>query len=294
MVTVRRTSEAEDEEFGDVPLFLVREPHWDKYHEKQAALSFDNFLRSREPNYQRAAQTALKLEFEQYIAAVKGVVPEVRSAKQAEDVDEETEEEINNALVAAGVTGAGFWTSRFIREHEQTLRVLLARLRGQIDVGLVVSDDIIQNIIQERVEFLANEVTATNIDAVLHEVLVGVSRGETMDQIVGRIQNIRRSGLFVFEEDISVPEQNRRTRLIAAQESSYIVNRGALAAAQESDEDLRKQWISQRDSRVRPLHAAQDNGNLIPLNQAFDLVGVLAPPHSFGCRCFLGFERVDD
>lgn len=115
-----------------------------------------------------------------------------------------------------------------------------------------------------------------------------------MDQIVGRIQNIRRSGLFVFEEDISVPEQNRRTRLIAAQESSYIVNRGALAAAQESDEDLRKQWVSQRDNRVRPTHAAQDNGQLIELDELFDIVGELAPPAGFNCRCFLNFEKKQD
>lgn len=139
-------------------------------------------------------------------------------------------------------------------------------------------------------ERLLNEVGTHLSEAAVRTLAQGLNDGDTPDQLRSRL-------LTAFATDGSQLGPSRAQR-IASTEATRAWNAGTLAAAEAltgPDRPLVKQWITRRDTRVRPAHSAAD-GQLRLLDEPFNIGGYpmqypgdpSAPAdQTIECRCVL-------
>jgi hypothetical protein len=133
------------------------------------------------------------------------------------------------------------------------------------------------------------------MEATRTAVSEGLEEGEGAEAIARRIDN-----------NTSRVVSRTRARRIARTETIRASNRasisGAQRASQETGQNLLKDWIATRDSRVRSSHASAD-GQTVPLNETFTVGGFSArypadpqlPPRlSVNCRCTLAYVKKNE
>ena len=129
-------------------------------------------------------------------------------------------------------------------------------------------------------------ITDTSRDEIGNQIRIGVSKGETRDEIAARIVKHRRS---------ITPE---RAQTIARTEVHGAANFGSLTAAREVKVPMDKVWVAR--AGARPEHAAA-SGKRVALADVFRLGGYRMQypgDSSFGapaqlivnCRCVLSYE----
>lgn len=116
-------------------------------------------------------------------------------------------------------------------------------------------------------------------DRLAREIIEGLTRGESVEQLAERIAEIM--GRTVKD-----------SRTAARTESTTAVNLGQDIIRREFGV-AKKQWITQRDERVRPAHAAME-GRIVRMNAVFIVGGEqarwpgdpnLSPGNRINCRC---------
>lgn len=123
---------------------------------------------------------------------------------------------------------------------------------------------------------------------------------EVVDDAVENGWSVERAvEAFVSRLGTSNAATEARVERIARTLVTRVANWAGLKAAKDSEEDLRKGWLSVRDERVRPAHLSTDlDGEEIPLDAFFDVGGFkaqfpsdprLPPSQSLNCRCTLYF-----
>lgn len=120
----------------------------------------------------------------------------------------------------------------------------------------------------------ANRVTGVNTtinNKILSEVLLGVDKGETIEQISQRIKDV-----YNFTSS--------RSRIIARTETSRIMNAATLATYKVKGVK-KKEWLDAGDSDVRQSHKDNASQGAIPVEEAFSSGELF--PNSVNCRCSL-------
>ena len=131
-------------------------------------------------------------------------------------------------------------------------------------------------------------ITQTSRDEIGNQIRIGVSKGESRDEIAARIVKHRRS---------IAPE---RAQVIARTEVHTAANYGSLVAAADVRVPMRKVWVAQADGRTRATHAAAA-GQERALADMFTVGGYLlgfpgdsshgAPAALIvNCRCVMSYQ----
>lgn len=150
---------------------------------------------------------------------------------------------------------------------------------------------------------VVEDVLAYLKDFLLQKVVVPISQ-TTIDQIEAVLQRAQREGWGV---DQTVKELEGeyltkfRARLIVRTETVKATNITQLAAADNEDFEMEKQWIAIEDSRTRRSHShAGVDGERIPLDQPYSN-GLMFPGDPAGsakevcnCRCTQGYFAARD
>lgn len=144
-------------------------------------------------------------------------------------------------------------------------------------------------------------------------VLVGAAHLTTKESILGLLREAMAKGAeegwssqqiaeaFIQELAGDAFHGDSRARRIARNLVIRASNWASLEAARAHPGDWLKNWISQRDSQVRPAHADADLSGPIPLGDFFDVGGFqakypldprLPPGQIINCRCILIFVSV--
>jgi len=169
-------------------------------------------------------------------------------------------------VVADNVFDYAFWLDEtedvFEDLYADVVRAAFVAFDTAFDVAFDVEQPFAQNYILERTNYLARNVTDTTYEGIKDALAKGVSEGESIPDLAARINN-----LFNVTWP-GRPETVARTEVISA------YNGSTWLSVHNSPEDVigGLQWISTRDDRTRPTHAAMD-GTTITRNQAFELDG---------------------
>jgi HK97 family phage portal protein len=170
---------------------------------------------------------------------------------------------------------------------------------------------IISGIIQEGAD-------STEIDT--KAILDGLSVKEFVDNQIKRLKKINQTTKSQIEAAITSAQASKDDRLgmlktglaavfagifgnrkksIAETESQAALNAGVYISASKSDGNLKKEWVSKKDEKVRIAHRDLD-GMTVPIDKSFEVNGLpirfpgdpLAPPSlTIGCRCKLKFTK---
>lgn len=137
----------------------------------------------------------------------------------------------------------------------------------------------------------------------LQKVVLPISR-TTIDQIEAVLQKAQKNGWGVEETVKELEDEDLtkfRARLIVRTESVKAMNITQLAAADNEDYEMEKQWIAIEDNRTRRSHShAGVDGERIPLDQPYsnDLMFPGDPnggaAEVCNCRCTQGYFAARD
>lgn len=150
---------------------------------------------------------------------------------------------------------------------------------------------------------IVNQILAYLKDFLLQRVVVPISR-TTIDQIERILQQAQREGWGVDETVKELEDANLtkfRARLIVRTESVKAMNITQLAAADNEEFEMEKQWIAIEDGRTRLSHShAGVDGERVPLDQPYSN-GLMFPGDPDGdaeevcnCRCTQGYFAARD
>lgn len=127
-----------------------------------------------------------------------------------------------------------------------------------------------------------------NTKKIASEVLQGVTNGESVEEIAGRIQNVQRSNKVNAI-------RTARTLVTGAE------NRGRLDSYEKAESDgaiLQKEWISSNDERTRHAHYPHSFDHIVvDIDEPFyNEIGAIMypgdpdadPSNVYNCRCSLG------
>lgn len=137
----------------------------------------------------------------------------------------------------------------------------------------------------------------------LQKVVVPISQ-TTIDQIEAVLQNAQQEGWGVDETVKELEDEDLtkfRARLIVRTETVKATNITQLAAADNEDFEMEKQWIAIEDNRTRRSHShAGVDGERVPLDEPYSN-GLMFPGDPEGdasevvnCRCTQGFFAARD
>jgi hypothetical protein len=245
---------------------------------------FDAKARSAEPPYEKAALAQLESEAVAVVKMIESNIPSFKYRVLA--VPEVKADSSDPGFLAAliwpyidaaelKIAAAFAIGGVFYRQWYNRFRPLVAKTMAQpapaVRVGILgpTSPQVI-NAINRRVTKLAGSVTAqARTDG------VGVS------ELATRIR------AQVFADTITTA----RATTIARTETVGALNEGAWVKARNGGVFRSKQWVSQRDGRVRPSHRAAESAGWIPIEQPYN--NGLDYPHAPGapadevinCRC---------
>jgi hypothetical protein len=244
---------------------------------------FDQKARSAEPPYESAALAQFEAEsvavvrmIESNIPSFKADVPNFLAALIWPYID------AAELKIAAAFAIGGMFYRQWYNRFRPLVAKTMATPAPAVRVGILgpTSPQVI-NAINRRVTKLAGSVTETTkqqIRAVIAQArLDGVGVGELAKRI--------RSD--VFGGVISAA----RSQTIARTETVGALNEGAMLKARQGGVFRSKQWVSQRDGRVRPSHRSAESAGWIPIEQPYN--NGLDYPHAPGapadevinCRC---------
>ena len=130
----------------------------------------------------------------------------------------------------------------------------------EFDLGISfeISNAVTQSWIDERVKFWTNHVNAETAKLITEEIRAGISEGEGIAKLQGRVNKV-----FNFNTEF-------RSELIARTEAVAASNQGNLEAYRQADIP-RKRWLATLDDRTRDSHSAA-HGQIVDRDQSF-LVG---------------------
>jgi hypothetical protein len=250
----------------------------------QAWEEFDAKARSHEDRYEAAARAQFASEAN---AVVKMLTSNIPSFKAEGD-------EITRAFVwpyieaAFLLVAASYSTSgNFFRQWYNRFRPLVAKTLGTADVPSVrigilgrTSPQIIAAI-NRRVTKLSGAVTETTLQQIRDVIAQARTDGVGVSELSRRIR------ADVFADTITTA----RATTIARTETVGSLNEGAMLKAKQGGVFRSKQWVSQRDGRVRDTHRAAEAAGWIPIDQPYS--NGLDYPHAPGapaaevvnCRC---------
>ena len=150
---------------------------------------------------------------------------------------------------------------------------------------------------------LVEQVLAYLKDYLLQKVVVPISQ-TTIDQIEAVLQKAQREGWGVDETVKELEDEDLtqfRARLIVRTETVKATNITQLAAADNEDFEMEKQWIAIEDNRTRRSHShAGVDGERVALDQPYSN-GLMFPGDPEGgpeevcnCRCTQGYFAARD
>jgi hypothetical protein len=250
----------------------------------QAWAEFDAKARAQEAPYEKAALAQFESEA---TAVVKMLTANVPSFKAADD-------EITRTLVwpyieaAFLLIAATYSTSgNFFRQWYNRFRPIIAKSMAQAEapavrIGILgpTSPQMLAAI-QRRTAKLSTAVTETTLRQIRDLVAQARIDGVGVSELATRIRS------QAFGDAITTA----RATTIARTETVGALNEGAMIKAQQGGVFRSKQWVSQRDGRVRSSHKAAERDGWIPIEQAYS--NGLQYPHAPGapakevvnCRC---------
>jgi hypothetical protein len=185
-------------------------------------------------------------------------------------------------LIAASYSTAG----AFYRQWYNRFRPLVAKTMAQpapsVRVGILgpTSPQMLAAI-NRRVTKLSGAVTETTKQQIRAVIAQARTDGVGVSELATRIR------AQVFADTITTA----RATTIARTETVGALNEGAMLKARQGGVFRSKQWVSQRDGRVRPSHRSAESAGWIPIEQPYS--NGLDYPHAPGapadevinCRC---------
>jgi hypothetical protein len=245
---------------------------------------FDAKARAQEAPYEKAALSQFEAES---VAVVKMIESNIPSFKADSDPNflaallwpyiDAAELKIAAAFAVGGM---------FYRQWYNRFRPLVAKTMAQaapaVRVGILgpTSPQII-NAINRRVTKLAGSVTETTKQQIRAVIAQARTDGVGVSELATRIR------AQVFADTITTA----RATTIARTETVGALNEGAWVKARNGGVFRSKQWVSQRDGRVRSSHRSAESAGWIPIEQPYS--NGLDYPHAPGapadevinCRC---------
>jgi HK97 family phage portal protein len=181
-----------------------------------------------------------------------------------------------------------YWRRRTAAVLRPFVRSAAERGGASITASFDVDEPAVSDFLDDRIEDLAGQVTATTEAVLRSRVLAhGVAEGESIPELRARLQSV-----FTDLSDY-------RATMIARTETVGAYNAAAQEAAMDSGAS-HKTWLSTDDKRTRASHRAA-GGTQVPLNKKFPLTqsrwpgDPVAPANqSINCRCALTFQFEED
>lgn len=245
--------------------------------------AFDQKARSQESAYEQAALAQFASEATAVVRVFETSVPNIKRS------DPITISLIWPYLEAAFLKVAAAYTATgtFARQWFNRFRPIVAKTMAQSEVPSVrigilgpTSPQMLAAI-QRRVTKLSGVVTETTLQQIRDVMTQARADGVGMNELARRIRS------DVFGDTITT----QRATTIARTETVGALNEGAMVKARAAGAFRSKQWVSQRDGRVRPSHASAEAQGWIPIDQPYS--NGLDYPHEPGapadevinCRC---------
>lgn len=173
------------------------------------------------------------------------------------------------------------WLERFRALIAQTVKVAGDRVGAIIGFDFDLANPRVVAAIESRANRLAGNVSDTTYQQIKDVIAAARSEGVGVSQIGSRIS-----------DQVFGGTADDRSTVIARTETVGALNAGEYVSAAESGVIQSKEWLTQRDSRVRESHDAQD-GAIIGIDDTFPN-GLLHPGDPRGepeeiiqCRCTL-------
>jgi hypothetical protein len=245
---------------------------------------FDAKARAQEDRYEAAALAQFAAESNAVVRMLTANVPSFKA-----EGDEITRAfvwpyiEAGVLLIAATYSTSG----AFFRQWYNRFRPLVAKTLGTADVPSVrigilgrTSPQILAAI-NRRVTKLSGSVTETTLQQIRDVIAQARIDGVGVSELATRIRS------QVFADTITTA----RATTIARTETVGALNEGAMLKAKQGGVFRSKQWVSQRDGRVRDTHRAAEAAGWIPIESLYS--NGLDYPHAPGapaaevvnCRC---------
>jgi SPP1 gp7 family putative phage head morphogenesis protein len=179
------------------------------------------------------------------------------------------------------VTAFAEWTERILPALQSMARQAVERAAVAIGADWALLQPHVGAWVGKEMQFLAQSVTDTTLDAVTLALRDTLEHGETLGWLASRLEQTG-----AFDRD--------RAMLIARTETTRATNgasRESLAAyGRESGRQMVKTWLSAQDDRVRDEHAEID-GEQRPIDEAFS--NGLQSPGEPNCRCTLIYSATE-
>jgi hypothetical protein len=244
---------------------------------------FDAKARSAEAPYEKAALAQFEAESVAVVRMIESNIPSFKAdgtnflAALIWPYIDAAELKIAAAFAIGGV---------FYRQWYNRFRPLVAKTMTQaapaVRVGILGprSPQIVAAI-NRRVTKLAGSVTETTKQQIRAVIAQARTDGVGVSELATRIR------AQVFADTITTA----RATTIARTETVGALNEGAMLKARQGGVFRSKQWVSQRDGRVRSSHRAAESAGWIPIEQPYS--NGLDYPHAPGapadevvnCRC---------
>jgi hypothetical protein len=249
---------------------------------------FDAKARSAEAPYEKAALAQFEAESVAVVRMIESNIPSFKAdgtnflAALIWPYIDAAELKIAAAFAIGGV---------FYRQWYNRFRPLVAKTMTQaapaVRVGILGprSPQIVAAI-NRRVTKLAGSVTETTKQQIRAVIAQARTDGVGVSELATRIR------AQVFADTITTA----RATTIARTETVGALNEGAMLKARQGGVFRSKQWVSQRDGRVRPSHRSAESAGWIPIEQPYS--NGLDYPHAPGapadevinCRCSQRFS----
>lgn len=254
-----------------------------KEQQKELWNTFNRFQKSRERQYTGIINKALKFQVNQFVAA------KLLGYSDAQALDFVTSAKLLEALkplyIDAGIT--------YGAKHLAYLK----RQKARMPIGF---NELMNNLLNNYflIELLntVEDITFHTKELIRNILLKAVPLGLSITQITEQLQDVG----FTYQ----------RARTIARTETVTAANVGAMLAVKTTGLNLRKIWISAKDSRTRRRprdkydHLHMD-GMVVGYDELFNASGeLMAQPgdrkngakagNIVNCRCTIGFEAIRD
>jgi hypothetical protein len=245
---------------------------------------FDAKARSAEPPYEKAALAQFESESVAVVKIIESAVPNFKADSDPSFLAaliwpyiEAAELKIAAAFAIGGI---------FYRQWYNRFRPLVAKTMSQsapaVRIGILgpTSPQVIAAI-NRRVAKLSGSISETTQQQIRDVIAQARRDGVGVGELAKRIRS------DVFGDQISTA----RATTIARTETVGALNEGAMLKAKQGGIFRAKQWVSQRDGRVRDTHRNAEGQGWIPIDQLYS--NGLDYPHAPGspaaevinCRC---------
>jgi hypothetical protein len=253
-------------------------------HAALAWADFDAKARSHEAPYENAALAQFAAEADAVVRMIERNVPNAKA--EGDDLMRGLIWPYIDAAMLF-VAAAYSTTGAFYRQWFNRFRPLVAKTLAQsappgVRIGILgpTSPQVLAAI-QRRVTKLSGAVTETTVQQIRDVIAQARLDGVGVSELARRIR------ADVFADTITTT----RAQTIARTETVGSLNEGAMLKAKQGGVFRSKQWVSQRDGRVRDTHRAAEAAGWIPIDQPYS--NGLDYPHAPGapaaevvnCRC---------